>query len=123
MPDLSQLPQTREFYKALYQPLNPDLNAIYVGMYVGHLHRFVNEIERGDLMVYPDQIDEKVHIGQVAGDYFYVACCYRHRRRVKWLPEGLPKADFTSSAFTNAARFFPIIKHADEFKTRWKESL
>ena len=40
MPDLSQLPQTREMYKALYQPLNPDINAIQVGIYVEHLHTF-----------------------------------------------------------------------------------
>ena len=120
MPDLSQLPQTREMYKALYQPLNPDINAIQVGIYVEHLHTFVNKIERGDLMVYPDQMDEKVYIGQVISDYFYVDCCYRHRRRVKWLPEGFPKAYFTSNAFTNSARFFPIRKYADEFRTGWK---
>ena len=120
MPDLSQLPQTREIYKALYQPLNPDLSPTQVGIYVGHLHTFVNDIERGDLMVYPDQMDEKIHIGQVISEYFYVECCYQHRRRVKWLPEGLPKAGFTATAFTNSARFFPIVKHAEEFKARWK---
>lgn len=54
-----------------------------MGIYVERLHTFVNKIERGDLMVYPDQMGEKVYIGQDISDYFYVDCCYRYRRRVK----------------------------------------
>lgn len=120
MPDLSQLRQTRAMYKAVYQPQNRHLTAQQVGTYVAHLFKFVNDIKRGDLVVYPSKVEEeeKVYIGEVRSDYFYVDCCYRHRRRVDWHKEGFPKVDFPAAAFGNS-RFTPVNKHAGAFTAKW----
>lgn len=121
MPDLSQLPQTREMYKAVYQPQNTHLNAQLVGQYVAHLFKYVNDVQRGDLVVYPSRLEEedKVYIGEVQSDYFYVDCCYRHRRRVDWHKQGFPRADFSRAAI-GQSRFAAIKKYAGEFTAKWE---
>ena len=121
MPDLSQLRQTRAMYKAVYKPQNTHLNPVQVGTYVAHLFKFVNDVKWGDLVVYPAtlEVEEKVYIGEVRSDYFYVNCCYRHRRRVDWHKEGFPKADFSSAAF-GQARFAAVKKYAGEFTAKWE---
>lgn len=83
---------TRNMYKAvyeeikkMYQPKAPPMGKVPLGTEVGHLYRFAYEAKRGDLVVYPaSEEEEKVYIGEIISDYFYVDCCYRHRRRVDW---------------------------------------
>lgn len=87
-----QKTQTRDMYKAMYEAIKkiyqPDYSQIgddSLGSKIAHLFRFVYEAKQGDLVVYPGREEEEVvYIGEIISDYFYVDCCYRHRRRVDW---------------------------------------
>lgn len=101
--------KTREMYKALYEGIRnvyagngTPTEKKLLGSKVGHLFRFVYEAKQGDLVVYPAKEEEDiVYIGEIISDYFYVDCCYRHRRRVDWytfpkVPVGFgPEKGFT----------------------------
>lgn len=71
--------------KKIYQPDEPPIDGAPLGSKIAHLFRFVYEAKQGDLVVYPGREEEEVvYIGEIISDYFYVDCCYRHRRQVDW---------------------------------------
>lgn len=88
----TQLKQTRKMYGNIYEAVkemdNPKyspMNKNQLGQHVGHLVRLAKVAQQGDLVIYlAEHEEEKVYIGEILGDYFYVACCYQHRRRVNW---------------------------------------
>lgn len=121
LPDLSQIPPAREMLsewpwlplppgqqartrrmyreiyeavKKMYQPDDPPIDKVKLGLKVGHLVRLASVAKRGDLVIYPGDLNssveaeeekkEKVYIGEIFSEYFYVACCFQHRRRVNW---------------------------------------
>lgn len=102
---LTVIQQTRtrrmygEIYKAVKKMDKPDgtpMSKAALGLKVGHLLRLANVAKQGDLVIYPGDLvikekesveaeeKEKVCIGEIVGEYFYVACCFQHRRRVNW---------------------------------------
>ena len=110
LPDLSQIPPARQMkqlpgvpltvaklkkigkmYGKIYEAVKdvdangPPMGKPALGLLVGHLVRLANVAQQGDLVIYlAEHEEEKVYIGEILGDYFYVACCYQHRRRVNW---------------------------------------
>ena len=88
----TQLRQTRKMYGNIYEAVkemdNPKyspMNKNQLGQHVGHLVRLANVAQQGDLVIYPAEHEEEVvYIGEIFGDYFHVACCFQHRRRVNW---------------------------------------
>lgn len=115
--------QTREMYKAvyeairkMYQPKDSPMAAGLLGSKVGHLIRFVYEAKKGDLVVYPaNEKKERVYIGEIISDYFYVDCCYRHRRRVDW--DEFPKAPVNFGPEKGFKRMNE--KYVKRFKAKW----
>lgn len=110
-----QQKHAREMYGKIYeavkemdQPLDPPMDPIKLKLLVGHLVRLANVAKQGDLVIYPDDLaeegkKEKVCIGEIVSEYFYVACCFQHRRRVNWkrFPKGkLPNIFGPTKGFT-----------------------
>ncbi len=80
-----------EAVKKMYKPDDPPMGMAALGQKVGHLVRLANVAKQGDLVIYPDDLkpdkkreENKVCIGEIVSEYFYVACCFQHRRRVNW---------------------------------------
>lgn len=147
LPDLSQIPPARELkewaplpldgiqarrtkkmygemYKAaknVYQPDDP-MDGDGLGLIVGHLVRLANVAKQGDLVIYPPNGKENntVYIGKIVSEYFYVNCCFQHRRRVNWRERNkgmLPDKFGLTRGFT-AVRNKAL---AQKIKNKWKK--
>ena len=118
--DLSEVPGTREAFKVLLTQHYPDKKPGAVPVEAGQLFRFVHEMQKGDLVVYPSMIDRRVHIGQVIGPYEYhpdTELSYPHQRPVKWL-KSVSRTRFTQGALYeigSAMSLFQVKNYADEF--------
>ena len=88
--DLSQqLPeQWREFNKQfipIYLASHPDKTKIGAGLACGALWTVSKGIKKGDIVLCPDGAGS-YHVGEIIGDYYYVAGTdLPHRRKVTWL--------------------------------------
>lgn len=139
LPDLSQIPPTREMtkewpsvplakaqlrrnrkmygriYDAVRQmdkPKDPSMNPNQLGQIVGHLVRLANVAEQDDLVIYPPdgKGNDTVYIGEIVSGYFYVACCFQHRRRVNW--RGFSKGNLLDNF--GPVKGFTEIKNQDQ---------
>lgn len=121
--------QIRDVYKSvyveikeMYQPNDPPMPANLLGVRVGHLFRFVYEAKKGDLVVYPAvEKEERLYIGEIISDYFYVDCCYRHRRQVDWyeFPK-IPVPAVPQNGFTQINQESFVQKFNNKWKSRQK---
>ena len=125
MGDLSKLPNNREAFKAQMSRKYPEEKAGAIPVKAGVLFRFANEMEIGDLVVYPSKPDRIVHLGIIEGGYKYAAQFfgdYPHRRNVKWVRQ-MQRAEFSQSALYeigSAITLFQVSKHADEFRSAFE---
>ena len=71
--DLIVIPANRDDFKAKYMQVFPDANKGSIPTSVGMLYRFCHEIQIGDYVVYPSKSDRMINIGEVTGNYTYVA--------------------------------------------------
>jgi restriction system protein len=117
--DLSKIEATREAFKArLTSTYNSKPGAVPVN--AGVLFRFVHEMKKGDLIVYPSKPNRMVNLGTVDGDYIFDSSnveSYPNRRRVKWLRQ-MPRTEFSADALHEIGSFitlFKISNNADEF--------
>lgn len=121
MGDLSKLPKTRDSFKAQMSAKYSEVKVGAIPVKAGVLFRFANEMEVGDMVVYPSKPDRTVHLGIIDSDYKYVSefmDSYPHRRKVKWLRQ-MQRAEFSQSALYeigSAITLFQISTHADEFR-------
>ena len=120
MPDLSTIQPNRDSFKAVVARAFPSAKPGAIPNYTGQLFRFVHEMKKGDLVVYPSKADRIINIGQVVGDYVYQGKneAYPHRRAVKWL-KAVPRLNFSQGALYeigSAMSFFQIKNYADEFR-------
>ena len=121
MPDLSTLAPDRDAFKARVGEVYPERPGA-VPVNAGQLFRFVHEMKRGDLVVYPSKRDRQVHLGRVEGDYRYdpkTEPGYPHVRPVKWLRH-VPRTNFSQGALYeigSAMSFFLVKNYAEEFRT------
>ena len=82
--------------------------------------RFVHEMEKGNIIVYPSKGDRQVHLGKVTGDYRYDPSFeqgYPNLRPVKWI-RAVPRTKFTQGALYeigSAMSLFQVKTYADEF--------
>jgi len=120
MGDLSTLKPDRDAYKAKVAEIYPEKKAGAIPVDAGQLFRFVNEMKKGDLVVYPSKKDKLIHIGQVEGDYVFDSKTepgYPHNRKAKWL-RTIPRTNFSQAALYeigSAMSLFQIKNYADEF--------
>jgi restriction system protein len=120
MGDLSSLRPDREAFKARVAEAYPHFKAGAIPNSAGQLFRFVHEMKRGDIVLYPSKRDRQVHFGRVEGPYKYdpdKEPGYPNLRPVIWL-RALPRTHFTQGALYeigSALSFFQVKTYAEEF--------
>ncbi len=120
--DLSKLSPTRDAYKEAVAKAYPHKKPGAIPNNAGQLFRFVHEVKKGDLVVFPNKSTRKIHIGRITGNYTYSPKPepgYPNLRKVEWLKE-IDRKQFSQGAlyeFGSAMSLFQIKSHADEV---WK---
>lgn len=100
--DLSRkLPEEwREFNKQfipVFLVNRPDKTKIGAGQACGALWTVSKGVKQGDLVLCPDGAGS-YRVGEVAGDYYFVAGkVLPHRRKVRWLNQVIPRASMSES--------------------------
>ncbi|WP_325628915.1 restriction endonuclease [Bradyrhizobium sp.] len=121
MGDLSALPPNREGFKKAVSSIYPSVKPGAVPVIAGTLFKFIHEIKKGDLVIYPSKIDKMVNLGIVQGDYEFkpaaddLGC--PNRRAIKWTSH-LPRAAFSQTALHeigSAVTLFSVKNNAEEF--------
>lgn len=117
--DLRTIPATRDDFKEKYVQVFPDAKKGSIPTSVGMLYRFCHEIQKDDYIVYPSKSDRMINIGQVTGDYEYVADAHEYvqQRSVKWLKH-IPRTYFSQGALYeigSAMTLFAVKNYSDEF--------
>ena len=117
--DLIVIPANRDDFKAKYMQVFPDAKKGSIPTSVGMLYRFCHEIQIGDYVVYPSKSDRMINIGEVTGNYTYVADAHEYvqQRDVKWLKH-IPRTSFSQGALYeigSAMTLFVVKNYADEF--------
>ena len=103
--DLAQIRRGREGLKKALTALEPDA-----------------KMQVGDIVLAPYKPDSTINIGVVDSDYYFEtdAPIHRHRRRVRWVKTGLPRAVFPQSALYelgSALTLFQVKRHTAEVRT------
>ena len=120
MGDISKITPDRESIKKEIARTYPDKKPGAIPVEAGQLYRFLYEMKKGDLVIYPSKRERKIHIGQIEGDYRYdpkVEESYPNLRPVKWLKTG-SRTEFSQAALYeigSAMSLFQVKNYADEF--------
>ena len=120
--DLKQY-NDREAFKAAIAENIPEAKEGALPVFAGILHRFTNEMRKGDIVIYPSKHDRMVNIGRFTGEITYHegdADEYPNRRGVEWLGH-FPRNDFSQSALNEIGAFITIFlvkKHPAEFLSK-----
>lgn len=118
--DLSKLQPSRDAFKVAIAAAYKDKKPGAIPVDAGILFRFVHEVKKGDLVVYPSKPDRMINLGVVEGDYKFDNAnvnSYPNRRRAKWLRQ-MPRTDFSLDALHEIGAFitlFKVANNADEF--------
>ncbi|WP_377828793.1 restriction endonuclease [Bradyrhizobium lupini] len=121
MGDLSKLPATREAYKKAVAATYPNVKPGAVPVIAGTLFKFVNEMKKGDLVIYPSKADRMVNLGVIDGEYEFLPKADEmqcpNRRKVKWIHR-LARPVFSQGALHeigSAVTLFSVRNNAEEF--------
>jgi len=120
MGDLSKLADDREAFKEAVLAAYPDKKPGAIPNNTGQLYRFVHEVQKDDIVVYPSKQDRQIHIGKVTGDYQHDPALepgYPNLRPVQWI-RVVPRSKFTQGALYeigSAMSLFQVKNYADEF--------
>ena len=117
--NLKEIPANRDDFKAKYIQAFPEAKKGSIPTGVGMLYRFCYEVQIGDYVIYPSKSDRMINIGEVVGEYTYVAHAHEYvqQRDVKWLKH-IPRTAFSQGALYeigSAMTFFAVKNYADEF--------
>lgn len=117
--DIAQIRRGRDGLKSKLASLEPDAKSRSIAGQAGVLYRFARVISVGDIVVAPYKPDSTINIGVIESDYYYEAEAptHRHRRRVRWVKTGLPRAVFSQSALYelgSALTLFKVNRHVSE---------
>ncbi len=118
--DIRKIEGGREGLKEALLRVIPGETERAAQIHAGVLHRFINEIRPGDIVVYPSKHDRMVNIGKFSGEPEYPADDpdkYPIRRPVEWLGH-FPRSGFSQSALNeigSAVTLFRVKRHRDEF--------
>ncbi|WP_432055861.1 CBS domain-containing protein [Streptomyces sp. bgisy022] len=103
---------TRDDIKAAVAAAYPDEGPYTIGNWTGQLHRFVHEIQTGDLVVLPLK-SLRVAVGRVTGAYEYRAGApegLRHVRRVEWLVTDIDRQDIQSDLLDSMGSLLTVFE-------------
>jgi len=119
--NLSKIRAEREDFKNKIIENYPEKKAGAIPNNAGQLFRFVHEMKKNDLIVYPSKIDKNIHIGRINSQYEFADKpdpIYPHHRQVIWL-KSIPRTRFSQGALYeigSAMSFFQIRNYGDEFR-------
>lgn len=74
---------------------------------------FGHEMKKGDLVVLPLKSQRAIQIGEITGDYYFEPKGpdpYFHWRPVKWIAEGIPRANFGKDLLNSFGAFMTICR-------------
>ena len=117
--DLAKFKDREEFKDVLFQAY-PEKKPGAIPNNAGQLFRFVCEMKKGDLVVYPSNRDKQIHLGEITGDYLYdpkLDSDYPHQRQVRW-SKSVPRTHFSQGALYeigSAMSLFQVKSYSDEF--------
>jgi len=120
MGDLSQFGTDRETLKKTIAERYPEKKPGAIPVDAGQLLRFVHELQKGDLVLYPSKLDRRVYIGRVTGNYQYDPSKdkrFPNLRSVEWI-QNFPRTRFSQGALYeigSAMAFFQVKNYSDEF--------
>lgn len=123
MGDLTAIAPDREAYKSALAKAYPDKKAGAIPVDAGSMFKFVHQIKKGDIVVYPSKSDRMVNIGRFTGVVTYVEGDqddYPTRHSVDWLGH-FPRSEFSQSALHEIGSFltmFRVKRHANEFLSK-----
>lgn len=122
MPDLTTIGPDKDSMKAAVAAAYPSAKPKAIPIWAGLMRRFAFEMQPGDLVVYPQKADSTVNIGRIEGAYRWEADepDDRHRRTVRWLRTGVPRATLSKSAgyeIGSAVTLFKVRNHVHEFES------
>ena len=84
-------------FRPIYLAAHPDKTQIGAGLSCGFLWTIAKGIRKGAIVLCPDGTGT-YRVGEVVGDYYYVADTpLQHRREVKWLDETIPRCDMSEA--------------------------
>ena len=120
--DLSGM--TREEIKGRLRDAEPGATDGSVRSMAGCIYRFVNEIAAGDLILTPPTGNRgDILIGYCEGRYEYRpeligidGDTYNHTRKVRWLPERIPKSKFKKTNTGGDLTVYSVTKYIDEIE-------
>ncbi|MBP1097785.1 restriction endonuclease [Bradyrhizobium diazoefficiens] len=119
--DLSQLSPKRESYKKAVAAVYPNIKPGAVPVVAGTLFKFVHEMKKGDLIIYPSKEDRMINLGIVEGDYQFLPDADEmqcpNRRRVRWTHQ-IARPTFSQGALHeigSAVTLFSVRNNAEEF--------
>lgn len=120
--DLTEISNGRAGIKQALSALHPDDKPRSIAGQAGVLYRFTHEVAVGDIVIAPYKPDSTINIGIIEGAYYYqsAAPAHRHRRSVRWVKVGLPRAVFSQTALYEFGSFltlFKITRHSTEVMT------
>jgi restriction system protein len=117
---LKPITASRERLKQELLTTYPDIKKGAVAGNAGVLFRFVNDVQLGDIIVYPSKFDRMVNIGRVTSDYRFVENDehgYPNQRAITWLAS-FPRSDFSQAALNEIGAFitlFSVKRYGAEF--------
>ncbi|MFB6720181.1 restriction endonuclease [Kribbella sp. NPDC056345] len=119
--DLRSIGSSRDDIKAALAPVFPERKPNAIAGWAGIIHRFVYDMQVGDVVVAPYKPDSTINLGVIVGPYGFVADAptHRHRRPVRWQKLGVQRTVFTQPALYEVGAFltvFSIKRHAAEFR-------
>lgn len=108
LPDLSNV-KSRESLEELYLKIYPNKKKMQAANEVGQIWRFINEIQKGDLVALPLKTQSAIAIGRVEGNYEYVKLTdnIKHIRPVDWL-KTIPRSAFEQDILYSLGAFMTV---------------
>jgi restriction system protein len=84
--DLNKIEPNRQAFYQAYASLRSEASPTSIRGVGGKFFRFIHEIKRGDVIVYPSIGDRVVHLGVFEGEYEFVPkdAPFSNQRRVRW---------------------------------------
>jgi restriction system protein len=118
--DLTPFGANREAIKRRVAQTYPEAKPGAIPIWAGVLFRFAFEMQRGDIVIWPNKQDSTLNFGRIDGDYRYEinAPLQRSRRNVTWLKTAVPRAQFSQGALYevgSAVTLFRVKSHEPEF--------
>lgn len=106
----------REGIREAYKARNPEINGPRANGDVGMLHRFANEIKKGDGVLTYDPSTRKYMVGEIASDYYYEASDDElpHRRKVTWQDKQVARDDLKLATRNSLGSTLTLFRLTDE---------